>query len=151
MVERLSMMLRLQAELELIIPPKGENPAAREGDAMAQHIRDMVIALEDELHEAMAETGWKPWASSRHFNAEAFTKEMVDAWHFFMNLMLVAAWHHNMTPDEYADYFTKKYIEKNTINRDRHANGDYTGTNKCPKCHRDLNEVEANHLETCDA
>lgn len=151
MEDRLSLMLGLQADLELIIPPKGENPAERTGDAMAQHVRDMVIALEDELHEAMAECGWKPWATSRHFNAEPFMKELVDAWHFFMNLMLVNAHHLGMTPSEYADAFTRAYIAKNVINRDRHEKGDYTGTNKCPRCHRDLNEVEADHLETCNA
>ena len=151
MVERLSLMLGMQQDLQLTIPPKGVDPAAHEGDKMASHVRDMVIALEDELHEAMNETGWKPWATSRHFNAEPFTKELVDAWHFFMNLMLVGAHQLGMSAEEYADYFTRQYITKNVINRERHEKGEYDGLNKCPKCKRDLNEVEPDHLETCNA
>ena len=48
-----------------------------------------VTALTDELHEVLRETPWKPWKKSAEFNQEAYKEEMVDAFHFFMNLMLI--------------------------------------------------------------
>ncbi len=85
-----------------------------------------VLALENEPHEALAETGWKPWATSNHINVERFHGELVDAWHFFMNLML----HSGMT----AETLTTLYYAKREINITRQNNG-YTGvTEKCPGC-----------------
>jgi dimeric dUTPase (all-alpha-NTP-PPase superfamily) len=96
-------------------------------------IRENVLACEDELHEALAETGWKPWATSNHINTEAFHSEMVDAWHFFMNLML----HSGMTADD----LYRGYIEKNAKNIKRQADG-YDGvTTKCSKCGRAMDDT----------
>jgi hypothetical protein len=99
------------------------------------YIKDMVLACTDELHEALAEVGWKPWASSRHITREAYVGELVDAWQFLMNLFLVA----NVTPEELAARLQMKHL----INRQRIENG-YTGTNKCPTCKRALDDVTTN-------
>jgi len=150
MEDRLQMMLKMQHELQLHMKPVGRDPMKLEGDDRAAFIRDMTLALEDELHEAMNETGWKPWATSRHVNAEEFTKELVDGWHFFMNLMLTGAAVLNMSIPDYCDHFTKAYLAKNAVNLNRQETG-YDGVSgKCPKCKRDLLEVAPNHLETCN-
>lgn len=94
----------------------------------ALFIGEMVLALTDELHELLAEVGWKPWATSNHVNRDAAVGELVDAWHFFMNLMLV------LGVDE--EEFTAKYFAKHTKNQERQAAG-YDGVSgKCPRCHR---------------
>lgn len=96
-------------------------------------IKDMVLALTDELHEALAEVGWKPWATSRHIHTEALQGELIDAYHFLMNLMLIAG----MT-DEDVD---RMYREKNRRNLERQQAG-YDGvTGKCPGCGRALDDV----------
>lgn len=142
MEDRLALMLRMQYQLQFKMPPVGTDIMQKVGNERAELVRNMILACEDELHEAMNETGWKPWATSRHFNAKAFTKEMIDAWHFFMNLMLVGAAASGMGVDEYADYFTRKYIEKNAVNAERQVEG-YDGvTGKCPHCKRDLAETD---------
>lgn len=98
-------------------------------------IKDMVLACTDELHEALAETGWKPWATSRHINYEAFQGELIDAYHFLMNLMLIAG----MT-DEDVD---RAYREKNKRNIERQRAG-YDGiTGKCSGCGRAGDDVVA--------
>jgi hypothetical protein len=87
-------------------------------------------ALEDEIHEATSEVGWKPWATSRHLNRGAYLTEMVDAFHFFMNLLLVAG----IGPREFFD----AYMAKRNINALRQATG-YDGVSgKCGQCHREL-------------
>lgn len=112
-------------------------------------------ALEDELHEAMAEVGWKPWAKSNHFNAIRFVEEMVDAWHFFMNMLLVAmplveAELEADTSTErvedrvigFCHWFEGKYHQKHAKNAKRQEDG-YDGVStKCKYCHRDFEEVE---------
>lgn len=137
-VDKLEMMMEMQYNLQFKMPPLGRDVMALEGDERAEFLRWNMLACEDEIHEALAETGWKPWATSRHVNGEAYTKELIDAWHFFMNLMLCGAAALNMSIHDYADYFTKKYIEKNIVNQQRQEEG-YDGVkDKCIVCHREL-------------
>lgn len=97
-----------------------------------QFYKDMHIAMVDELHEALNEIGWKPWATSRHFNIEAVKGELVDALHFFMNLCMVA----KVTPED----LIKGYIDKSAKNIQRQAEG-YDGVStKCNLCARALDD-----------
>jgi len=129
-------MLResFQLQSELQARTYGRDPSEiAEPEERAQFIKDMVLALTDELHEALGEVGWKPWATSRHFNEEEFKGEMVDAFHFFMNLCLIAG----MDADE---LFTR-YQEKRTRNQSRHASG-YDGVDgKCAHCKRAFDDL----------
>jgi dimeric dUTPase (all-alpha-NTP-PPase superfamily) len=131
-------MLEMQLQLQQNHMKDGD-PRFLTGNDMANFMRWNAWALEDEVHEAMAEVGWKPWASSRHINQEAFMKEMVDAFHFFMNMLLCGS--QGWTPQQIADEFTRAYIRKNHQNAQRQKEG-YDGVSqKCPYCHRDLSEV----------
>lgn len=104
-----------------------------------EFIRWNVLALEAELHEALDEIGWKPWATSRHINREAFLGELVDAQHFLNNLYLAVG--------ADASEVTYRYLEKSAINRDRQA-GQYDGVStKCPICRRALDDPAV----TCSA
>ena len=128
--DRLDEMLELQATLQDTI--LGSSPRALMSKARADYVRTMVLALEDELHEALFEVSWKPWAKSEFFNEVRFKEELVDVWHFFMNLMLVSG----MTTHELFD----GYLKKRAVNIKRQDEG-YDGvTNKCPQCRRDLSE-----------
>jgi dimeric dUTPase (all-alpha-NTP-PPase superfamily) len=122
-----SRMLEMQRKLQLMYNGGKAIEDFTDAERM-EAIRDNVLACTDELHEALAETGWKPWATSNHVNVEAFHSEMVDAWHFFMNLML----HTGMSMGELA----RGYEAKNAKNYQRQAKG-YDGvTTKCPGCKR---------------
>ena len=79
MMERLSMMLEMQRKLQLVMPPPNRVPADLRGEERATFVTWNMFAIEDELHEAIAEMGWKPWATSRHLNVDAMLKEMIDA------------------------------------------------------------------------
>lgn len=124
-------MLKMQRELQKAMPPHHAEPGALTGSTKMQYIRDMVLAATDELHEALGETGWKPWASSNHVNRNAYVGELVDAWHFFMNLLLIE----NISWEE----FSIRYAEKHGINQQRQVDG-YTGLNKCISCGRALDD-----------
>lgn len=124
-------MLELQRELQ--VNSYGKDPAAiLDGHERMDFIRWNVLALEDELHEALAETGWKPWAKSQHVNDEAFYGEMVDAWHFFMNLMLVTG----MTAEKLEEGYRAKRLKNAARQRDG-----YDGVStKCQLCKRALDD-----------
>lgn len=103
-------------------------PADLDDVAKMQYIRDTALSLTDELHEALAETGWKPWASSNHLNRDAYKGELSDVFIFFMNLMIVA----DITPAELMEYVKAKQIR----NRERQAEA-YDGVStKCAGCKR---------------
>ena len=123
-------MLALQKKMQ--IESYGADPTKLTGVKRIQFVKDMKLALEAELQEAMDEIGWKPWATSRHFNEEAFKNELVDGFHFFMNLVLAA----DMDAKELYD----RYLAKRQKNIQRQLTG-YDGvTGKCQVCKRALDD-----------
>lgn len=134
MRDRLTEMFELQHELQTSTFGKNFQrmlPAER-----IQYIKDMVLAAVQELGEALDETGWKPWATSQHVNDTAYQAELVDTWHFLMNLMLATG----RDPEELADALFHGYTAKRQRNIQRQAEG-YDGVlGKCPKCWRALDD-----------
>lgn len=111
----------------------GKIPADLTGDARKEYIREQALALTDELHEALAETGWKSWASGDAWiNREAFAGEMADVFIFMMNLLLVA----DVTPADLMDKVKTK-IAKNHKRQDDGYDGVAT---KCAGCGRALDD-----------
>lgn len=116
-----------------------------------KNFKEMKPALERELWEAMDEMGWKPWATSQHFNTEAVQGELVDAWHFFMNLMLIA----DMTPLDLWNGYQAKRLKN--IKRQQEGYDGVTG--KCGGCRRafdddavechDMGKTESGRLMHC--
>lgn len=141
-MDRLADMLQAQRALQ--VDSFGLDPCALEGEELAEFIRWNQQALVAETFEMLDEVGWKPWASSRHVNVDPLRKEMVDAIHFFMNILLAA---HGPDVLEYgetwlSDLFYLDYLSKREVNAERQANG-YDGlSGKCPKCHRDRDETK---------
>ena len=114
--DRLKEMIHLQTELQRRYD-HGTFPWEYEGETRANYIRVNVLALEDELHEALREIGWKPWSKTPpgEMNRDAYLDELVDAWHFMMNLLIVA----NCNAEE----FFKRYLRKNGVNHSRIDDG----------------------------
>ena len=142
-----SIVAMLQAQRALQIESFGSDPCALTGAERTEFIRWNQQALVAETFEMLDETGWKPWATSRHVNEDLAFKEMIDAWHFFMNILLaihgpaILAWGETWA-EELAVMFNLRYFEKKQINAQRQVDG-YDGiTGKCQKCHRDLATVK---------
>jgi predicted Zn-dependent protease len=83
-----------------------------------QYIKDMVLAAEDELHEVLGETGWKPWATSRHIHTTAAQEEWIDVLCFVVNIALALG----LSPQR----VNQLHREKTTTNLARQRDG-YTG------------------------
>ena len=130
----------IAAQHELQVNTFGKDPKnGLTPDEQMDWIRWNVLALTDELHELMQETGWKPWATSKHINRDAYVSELVDSFHFFMNLMLLV----DCSPDE----LLEKYFHKRKINIQRQAEG-YNGVDsKCRMCHRALDDTAVHCTE----
>lgn len=140
--DRLYEMFESQRELQLSMPPLNCDPAQLEGVERIQFYKDMKLALEAELQEMLDEMGWKPWATSRHFNTDAVRGELVDVFHFFMNLWLASG---GTADDLYEGYFIKR-----GKNLKRQQQG-YDGvTGKCGICHRALDDAAVNCYERPD-
>lgn len=130
-------MIRMQLELQQ--ESYGIDPTKLEGQERIDFIHWNITALTDELHEVLGEVGWKPWATSRHVNEWEAQGELIDAWHFFMNLLLATA-PRDATVDDIVQTFITRYLAKRATNAKRQAEG-YDGvTGKCPNCKRDLAE-----------
>lgn len=122
-------LLEEQRRLELKF---GVDFAVMTIDERVQFIKDMTLALENELHEALNETAWKPWQRGpRYVNYGAYAGEVVDAFHLILCLMLAG----NMSADD----LVRGYRAKRELNAKRQIEG-YTGQNKCPVCARALDD-----------
>lgn len=122
---RLDSMLGAQLALQRESMKAGD-PRELEGDALADFVTWNVYALIDELVEAMGEFQWKPWVTDgsrgqMKGGRDAFVGELVDAFHFFMNLLLAAS--PGMEPAEIANDFISKYLVKRETNARRQAEG----------------------------
>jgi hypothetical protein len=128
--DRLAIMLNMQSELQE--RSYGQRIEELEGEERIQMFKEMYVALVDELHESLGEMGWKPWATSKHFNEAAVQGELIDAWHFFMNLLILSG----MDPEQ----MFEKYMAKHRKNQQRQIDG-YDGVStKCQGCGRALDD-----------
>jgi dimeric dUTPase (all-alpha-NTP-PPase superfamily) len=132
--DRLAQMFALQLALESDVMYPGDFPSENI-DRLKDQIRTVALALIVEVAESLQEAPWKPWAVSvgtSPFNKPAYTAELVDVWHFFINLCLLG----NVTADDiYAGY-----MRKQRINRQRQLEGYSDRKDKCAGCGRDVNE-----------
>lgn len=143
----LSRQLTLQKNMQRVNPEAGtKNPYDMSFPELEQFIHWNFMALVKELSEATDEISWKPWASGQFVNYPACIHEMVDAWHFFMNIMLAMGAMAGHQVPELAQEFSDYYQTKNAKNLQRQIDG-YDGVStKCPVCHRELSEVpESQH------
>lgn len=134
-LDRLGEMFELQGDLQR--NTYGAHPSdIIDATELITFIKDMKLAADAELQEFLDETGWKPWATSRHVNEEAAQGELVDVFHFFMNLCMAV----NMTPD----MLFEKYKAKRTKNQKRQVEG-YDGiAGKCPMCRKAYDDTAVN-------
>ena len=122
----------------------GVDPDDLSDEERIEFIKNMVLAATDELHEALNEVGWKPWASSRHINRDAYVGELIDVMHFLVNLFLAVG--------ATADEVETRYQMKADKNARRQLEG-YDGVaNKCPDCRRAYDDigVTCSATEGCD-
>lgn len=104
------------------------------------YIKEMVLALTDELHEVLGEVDWKSWThGERHVNVDGVKKELVDAFHMFMNLMLVV----DMTASELGALYARKH----QVNITRQESGYDGRSTKCPSCRRALEDVTLTEIK----
>jgi hypothetical protein len=101
-----------------------------------EYVKTMILAIQDELMEAIHETRWKPWATGEKkiVDKDKFGGELVDIMHFLINLFLVNGW-------DAEDVFTA-FWAKQKVNWERQQNGYDAHTTKCANqlCRRALDE-----------
>lgn len=137
----LAMQRKLQIRMKEANPTQGGDPFEMSPEELQAFIHWNFMALIKELGEATDEVSWKPWASGEFINYPACLHEMVDAWHFFLNLMLAFGAMSGHEEEELGNEFTEYYKLKNAKNLQRQIDG-YDGVStKCPNCKRELSEV----------
>ena len=80
-----------------------------------QNYKDHTLALIDELFEALRETAWKPWKKQQVTDFIKVREELIDAWHFLINLSMLVGMDSNI--------LFNKFCEKNRENFKRQDEG----------------------------
>ena len=110
-------MFKMQKAFQDRVDTRYKDPSLKERSAF---LRDHTIFCEQELHEMLYEVPFfKHWKDYSNVDSEAALEkakeELIDAWHFFMNISI------GLGMD--ADEFYKRYLSKHKINIERQDNG----------------------------
>lgn len=115
-------MLEQLFDKQIILQKKFKNIPFKQQKDRQEFINLNLLACLDELSESMRETAWKNpnyikhgWKKEQKFNNEKFKEELIDLWHFIINLSLAA----NLNPEE----LYRRFCNKNKINHERQKNG----------------------------
>jgi dimeric dUTPase (all-alpha-NTP-PPase superfamily) len=106
----LKLMFKKQEELQQRL---GTFPLTNENKQ--EFINIQTLALLDEVHEALRETPWKPWKKNKLYNEQLFQEEIVDVWHFLINLTIASGLNH--------ETIVEKFLNKNKENHKRQDGG----------------------------
>jgi len=107
----LKFLFKLQDELQTKV---GNFPLV--DDVQRQKFINMhSLALVDEVFEALRETPFKDWKKNQSYNEDKFKEELVDAWHFLINLSLASG----MSGEE----LFSRFVNKNKVNIERQDKG----------------------------
>lgn len=109
-MDKLHKMFELQEDFQEILL-NGEK-IFRGTDVDFDFVREQSINLIDELMEAYREVPPrdKPWKKDQQFNHEKMKEELIDCWHYLINLSMAAG----MDADEVFDIFLKKHLKNRT-------------------------------------
>jgi NTP pyrophosphatase (non-canonical NTP hydrolase) len=107
-------------------------------EELVEYIKNQVLALLDEGHEALNEVSWKPWAKDTFVNHAELRGELADILCFLVNLALAAG----MTADD----FYAAHQEKALRNIKRQEAGYSQREGKCPGCLRAIDDLKAKGL-----
>lgn len=135
----LEAMMSVQRDFQKRLDPNFLNMSVKERVAF---IKEHSIHLNQEINEMLYELPYfKPWKDYSGLNEDKEQQmmakarmECIDAWHFFMNIMLALGFT--------ADEFTYMYMKKNQENHRRQDDG-YTAD----KSYRDQSVEEVMHHE----
>lgn len=108
--------------LQINLQTRFKNLPILDNKRKQQFININILACLDELSEALRETAWKNpeyidcgWKRTQGFNEEKFQEELVDLWHFVINLTLASGMSANNLHD--------RFITKNKVNHIRQDEG----------------------------
>lgn len=113
-IDKLDKIFEKQKELQAKL---GNLPLISYKDRQ-EYININILSCLDELSEVLRETQWKNpnvikfgWKKAQEFNLDNYRKELIDLFHFFINLCLAGGIDSKM--------LFKMYIEKNEVNHER--------------------------------
>ena len=107
--------------LQISLQKKFGNIPFRDLKHKQEFINLMILACLDELSESLRETAWKNpnyiscgWKNTQVFNEDKFKEELIDLWHFIINLSIASG----MDEEELFLRFMDKNKENN-LRKDR--------------------------------
>lgn len=120
----------------------GHDVSTMSTQELANYVKDQVLALLDEGHEALAEVSWKPWAKDQFVNHKELGGELADILCFLVNLALAAG----LTADDFYRLHQEKALRN--IKRQEKAGGYSQVEGKCPTCRRAIDDLKAKGIST---
>lgn len=105
-MDKLDQIFEMQAQLD--------NRIIRERNiekSLSVWVRDLTVAMEDEISEVRREINWKWWKNEKPIDIIALREEVIDLWHFLVSLSQKVG----LTADD----VYRVYCEKNAENHAR--------------------------------
>ena len=83
---QLQLMLDLQAHFATLFHPITDLTKIE----VDHWVNSYLVCIEDELREVREHLSWKPWSAKTDSNVKELQKELIDIWHFLLDIMLVS-------------------------------------------------------------
>lgn len=107
-MDKLDKIFEMQAKLDdRIVKERGITKT------LDEWVRDLTVAMEDEISEVRAEINWKYWKNPKEVDMDALKGEIIDLWHFLPSLSLKVG----LTAED----VHRLYMEKNAENHARQS------------------------------
>lgn len=107
---------------QIVLQERFKNIPFKSFQSQQEFININILAATDELYEALRETAWKNpdyiksgWKKHQEFNQDNFQKELIDLWHFVINLTIASGMN--------AEQLYNNFLEKNKENHERQDKG----------------------------
>ncbi len=108
-MDKLETLFNLQKELATVLT------STRYPQAKEERISVLATAIIHEAVEVQTLTDWKWWKKPIKFDETQAREEVIDLWHFLIQMSIELG----MTPNE----ILNEYLEKHQINKERQKNG----------------------------
>ena len=122
-------VIKFQSELQ---EHYGYQIRSEETSERVELIKEYLLGMLDEVHEALHETSWKSWSSSEFLHDDLVVAELADAFAFLTDVLAV------VDPD--GTKFVKAVKSKQKKNAARARIGYWEDENKCENCNRALDD-----------
>jgi len=120
-MDKLEQIFKMQKELDKYIEEQHPHLVPT---SMNDWVKQLTIAMEDEISEVRGEINWKHWKEPKSIDVRRLKEEVIDVWHFLISM----SYRIGLEPQDILKVYEKKWQENFDRQNGKSAEKDYRGS-----------------------